>query len=355
MNRRLLILGCIALTAACASSPQREVTDPRDRDPNFRYGTNAGTSPVGTIPDALLKDATRDRAVKVTIEYPTRGGPHPVIILSHANTLSNRSYPGLTAHWASYGYVVIRPAHLDTPSPDDLTVAEWRTRARDVSAVIDALPALPAQYPELEGKLDSTRIGVAGHARGAVTAMMLGGVRVFPGPVSFADSRVKAIVAMSPAGPMQQWGLTNESFSELRVPALFLSGSGDTGTGEGETPEWRQQAFELAPAGDKWLILLEGIRTGTFTGQAGPLHDRAVPITADVPIDPRIDPNAARRPVYVETPSRARPADVNQRALFISARALALAFFDTYLKGETGGREFLEQADARETVVVKRK
>lgn len=356
MIRRLILSAAIAtLVAACASSPRTAPgappSDPREDDPTFRYGNNRpGPSPVGVIPDVTLNDPQRNRDFRITIEYPIRGGSHPLIVVSHGSGLSNRSYPGLTAHWASYEYVVIRVAHADNDvNIDAMTTALWRDRVRDVTFTLDSLASLAERYPELQGKIDATRIGVAGHARGAVTALMLGGLRTFPGAVTFADPRVKAVAAMSPAGPQQAWGLTDESFAEVRVPALFVTGTRDVGATETETVEWRQQAFQLAPAGDKWLVTIEGAAASTFTGIAAPLPRDA---SGQILQPTRQIGGATSQQVEQDRMNRARNAGYSQRVLFAQSRALVLAFFDNYLKGNAAGRSFLLEADAREHMAV---
>ena len=359
MIRRLLVVAGVAvLSAACASAPspspnRANTSDPRDKDPAYRYGNNPGPSPVGAIPDVLLNDGQRNRDVKLSIDYPTRTGPHPLIVFSHGSGLSNRAYPGLSSHWASYGYVVIRPSHVDSTPVDEMTATHWRDRARDVTFILDSLPALIQRYPELEGKIDTAKIAVAGHARGAMTALMLGGLRTFPGPASYGDPRVKAVVAMSPAGPRDEWGLTRDSWSEVRVPVLYMSGSLDTGTSESETPEWREEGFALLPAGDKWFVSIEGVRPVTFTGQASPVADDRRTPSIPVTVDPR-DPTARQRAPLPDQ-NRARMTGLGDRTLFGTIRAIALAFFDTYLRNDTGGREYLQRADDRTYVVVKTK
>lgn len=354
MIRRLLVVGIVLMTVACASPAPKSAAafgDPRDKDPKFRYGPNVGPSPVGAIPDVLMNDAQRGRDVKLSIDYPTRPGPHPLIILSHGGGGSNRGYPGLSSHWASYGYVVIRPAHTDTATIDEMTVPLWRDRVRDVTFILDSLTTLAQRYPELEGKIDATKVVVAGHARGAVTAMMLGGLKSFPGSVSYTDPRVKAIVAMSPVGPQQTWGFTSESWTDLRVPTLYITGSNDKGASETETPEWREEAFALSPAGDKWLVTIEGVRGQTFTGLASPIDDRAVSLPP-VTMNPNVDPRVAAQQ---QTMSRARQSGIGERTLFGNIRSIALAFFDAYLKNEAGGRDYLTSTDQRPHIVVKTK
>lgn len=355
MIRRLIVIAGMALAVACASSNPRpqSVVDPREKDPAFRYGRNPGPSPVGAIPDIVLNDPTRpNRAVKMTIDYPTRTGPHPLIIFSHGGGGSNRGYPGLAGHWASYGYVVIRPAHNDTATAEQMTAEEWRNRTRDISFVIDSIEQLERDYPELQGKIDRNRIGVAGHSRGAATAMMIGGLRT--GSTSFADPRVKAIAALSPIGPRQMWNVTGESFASINVPALFMTGTRDNGATEEETPAWRQQAFELAPAGDKWLVIIEGVQHGTFTGLASP-PPTTTALPPSVIMDPRTDPRDARREAERRQMDQHRRVGINERDLFILLRAASMAFFDVYLKDDSKARQYLEEADAHRHVDVKRK
>ena len=362
MIRRFIAIAVIALIAfGCASTPPggraaAAPSDPREKDPTFRYGQNPGPSPVGSIPDIVLTDAARSRDVKMTIDYPTRGGPHPLIIFSHGGGLSNRSYPGLAAHWASYGYVVIRPAHNEPERPEDMGLAQWRDRTRDISFIIDSLATLAERFPELQGKIDANRVAVAGHSRGAMTAMMIGGLRTFPGPNSFVDPRVKAVAALSPPATREMWGVTTESFSEIRVPMLVMTGTRDVGMMEGETPEWRMQTYDLAPAGDKWLVIIEGVDHNIFTGQASPLPGPAPSVTRiPAPIDPR-DP-IGTRPDYSSPQQERLPSGVNysRRAMFNAIRSLALAFFDAYLKDDPNGRSHLEEADARSNVEVRKK
>jgi len=356
MIRRLLVVAVLAaITAACASSPQArlETADPREKDPAFRYSsTNPGKSPVGAIPDVTVTDPQRSRDYRITIEYPTRGGPHPLIVISHATGLSNRSYPGLTSHWASYGYVVIRVSHGDNDVKiDDMTPTLWRDRARDITFVLDSLTSLTQRFPELEGKIDPAQVAVAGHARGAMTALMLGGLRLFPGGTSYADPRVKAVVAMSPFGPQPAWGVTEESFATVNVPALFMTGDRDKGVTETETPEWRARAFELAAAGDKWLVTLENVGSNTFTGLAG----NALRETQDTPEMDATRVRGGATPADVEQRriERNRMQGFGQRALFGQSRAMALAFLDNYLKGDAGGRTYLTEQDGRSHIVVK--
>src|SRR3954447_1141087 len=115
MKRIFLTLALIAV-AGCASAPQKTTpaaTQPASYSPS--YATELGTSTVGVIPSAILRDALRNKDVEVSIEYPTRGaGPFPIIIFSPGYGGSSHAYEALISYWTSYGYVCIRPMHADS-------------------------------------------------------------------------------------------------------------------------------------------------------------------------------------------------------------------------------------------------
>lgn len=367
MIRRLLLFFILFLAACASVDGDREEGTSGSDESRPRYTAEAGASPVGVIPDAVVRDAQRDKDLTVTIEYPTRPGPHPLIVFSHGFGGSNRGYIGLSSYWASQGYVVIKPAHADSARQVPLrnldeiwesqTAADWRNRVRDVTFILDSLERIEQQFPELQGKIDRSRIGVGGHSYGAHTAMLVGGARTSPGGTSYADPRVKAILAMSPQGPSDVRGLTRESWSDLRTPALFMTGTRDRGISDAETPEWRREAFELSPAGEKWLIVLPDATHASFTGQMerfteAQARERSVSDPAE-PLDPR-DPGTtrSRRP----RGGRAEGAAMRMRASFSTVKILSLAFWDTYLRSDgAAGREQLDKAADRYGVEVTKK
>jgi predicted dienelactone hydrolase len=356
------LLACVALLAGCASAGRIE--GPQAETEAKRYSMEAGSSPVGVIPDARLRDETRNKDLELYIDYPTRGGPYPVVIFSHGFGGSKSAYISLSAHWASNGYVVIKPTHADSgalrqalseqrdenPSRtirermdaaetvwEAQTPAEWENRVKDISFIIDSLVSLEERYPELRGRIDMTRVGVGGHSYGAFTAMLIGGVRSFaPGAKPMADSRVRAIVAISPPGTSARLGLTRDSFSELKIPALFMTGTMDRGLSEQETPEWRREPFEYSPPGDKVLVVIEGARHATFTG-------RLLPPTEEVRMPDSLDPLDPRRLDPAQRPRRSGSMGdpIRERNLFGIAKIASLAFWDGYLKAETGGKQYL--------------
>ena len=387
MKRFLVAL--TILLAACASNDKK--TDPNAapviKNPYMMDGT---TIPVGVIPAATLHDAQRNRDVELSIEYPTKDGPYPVIIFSPEYGGFRSNYVALSAFWAGHGYVVVKLSHADAGAtraaldkimeerrvaqqkraatavspragtsrrrssprnvpadPSQLweseqTPQDWQNRVADVRFVIDSLPRLVEQYPEIKDRADLTKIGVSGHSYGALTAIMTAEV----------DPRVKAIEAMSPPGPLPDRGLTPESFNAIRVPALFLTGSRDLGAVQSEDATWRKQAFDLSPAGDKWYVSIQGAGRSAFTGNVGDFGGYQ-PQAPDNPY-----PTGRGGPMGGGYGGQQPPTQRTNAPVIMGAggsgtvRTLSLAFWDAYLKNDKAGREYLEKLKNRGDVQV---
>lgn len=376
MKRAFPLLLLIA--AACASNPNQSATQPVAMKIG-NYSADMGPSPVGVIPVAMLHDAARNKDIEYSVEYPTRGGPFPVIVFSPGYGLSDRSYEPLVSYWTSNGYVVIRPSHADAglikETPQDVPPPavpqnrgrnpraaqqgvviplqqnnpaeqiwdrerepQWQARAADVEAILSSLDAIERQFPELAGKMDHSKIGVGGHGYGAFTALLIGGMRA--GSLAPADSRVKAIVAFSPPGISSARDLTAESFTGLRAPVLFMTGSNDRGGNESENAAWRKQSFENSPAGDKYFVQIDAARYASFTGQVGVF-------AMDTPMSmPTTMTDPYGRPIPVQQPQQSRGGVVfaNSRSIFGTIKITSLAFWDAYLKNDASARDLLQPA-----------
>jgi predicted dienelactone hydrolase len=84
---------------------------PAGADEPTLYKASRGPYAVGVVPEASLADDTRGVQIPLRITYPLAEGLFPVIVFSHGAWGAHYHYAGLTAHWASHGYVVIQPAH----------------------------------------------------------------------------------------------------------------------------------------------------------------------------------------------------------------------------------------------------
>jgi len=160
-------------------------------------------------------DPRRSRRVPAKLYYPETGpGPFALIIFSHGLGGSRENYAYLGRHWASAGYVAVHVQHLGSDE------AVWREsqqplqalqraaanlqnaldRPRDISFAIDQMEHMHRQEGPLAGRLDLSRIGVAGHSFGAYTTLAVAGevlVGRRGGTLSFVDLRVQAAIPMS--------------------------------------------------------------------------------------------------------------------------------------------------------------
>jgi len=295
------------------------------------YKLETGPLAVNEVAGLVLHDEKRNKDVRVRIFYPVIAGKYPVIIFSHGAGGSDTCCEALTRHWATYGYITIQPIHDDSvvqrsSSGDEnasfpqavhealKNPALWESRPRDISFLLDSLSALQKRVAGLNGKIDTSRIGVAGHSMGAYTAEAVAGALVdvpgHPGQ-NFSDPRAKAILGLSPQGP-GQFGLTTHSFSNVSLPFMGITGSLDN-LGPLANAAWHKIPFERSQPGNKYEVFIQGASHMSF-------------ITA-------------------ETVNSARSSQA--AAILGYTNSASLAFWDAYLKDDTAAKKFL-QSDALE-------
>src|SRR6202166_4695967 len=295
------------------------------------YKLETGPLAVIEVAGLVLHDDKRNRDVAVRIFYSVIAGKYLVIIFSHGAGGSDTCCESLTHHWATYGYITLQPIHDDSvvqrrSSGDEdaqfppevrealKNPALWEGRPRDISFLLDSLPGWQKRVAGLNGKIDPSRIGVAGHSMGAYTAEAIGGALVdlpgHPGQ-NFSDPRAKAILCLSPQGP-GQFGLTAHSFSNISLPFMGITGSLDN-LGPLANATWHKIPFERSHPDDKYEVFIQGASHMSF-------------ITAET----------------------VNPARSSQAAAILGyTNSASLAFWDAYLKEDPSARRFL-QSDALE-------
>ena len=220
-------------------------------------------------------DKTRDRDVPVRLYFPRTGKrPFPVIVFSHGLGGSRDGYAYLGRHWASYGYVSVHLQHKgsDTsvwkgnPQPMESmrqAAADLRNsvnRVADVRFAIDQLTKLQRESGSLGGRLDLTRLGMAGHSFGGWTTLAIAGeIFITPGgrEIAVGDPRVKAAIAMSAPVPRNKEQL-DKAFAGIRIPCLHMTGTlDDSPIGETKAAE-RRLPFDHIRSADQYLITFIG-------------------------------------------------------------------------------------------------
>jgi len=231
--------------------------------------------------EKTFKDISRDgREIPMKIYFPESGGPYPVIVFSHGLGGSMEGYQYLGSYWAAHGFVC---AHVQHKGSDEelwkgktfggalsMTKAMFSpenavNRPKDISYAIDALAGLNDSEPQLKGKLDMKRLGVAGHSFGAYTTLAIAG-QSFPGDKSLRDDRVVAAIEMSAPGKTLRRNGAEEAYSSIKIPMMHMTGTNDK-MPFNENPENRLLLFKNINANNQFLLVFEGGDHMLFAGQ----------------------------------------------------------------------------------------
>ncbi|WP_328822547.1 alpha/beta hydrolase family protein [Micromonospora rubida] len=200
---RLALAAVLASTGvATASSAAQAAANPYERGP-------APTSAILEASRGPFATASQDvSSLSVTgfgggvIYYPTSTseGTFGAVAISPGYTARWSSLSWLGPRIASHGFVVIG---IETNTVFD----QPDSRGRQLLAALDYL----VQRSSVRGRIDATRLAVAGHSMG-------GG-----GSLEAAAARP----SLQAAVPLAPWNLT-KSWSSVRVPTLIVGGESDT-------------------------------------------------------------------------------------------------------------------------------
>ncbi|MEZ0093596.1 alpha/beta hydrolase family protein [Streptacidiphilus sp. EB129] len=245
-------------------------------------GTISSPSPVLSVGPVVLPAPDRAVDLQLRVSAPVTGTDLPVILLSHGQGYSNHlsslnGYAPLVNYWAAHGFAVIQPTHLssttlrlDPGTPG--APLHWRSRAEDMTRILDRLDEIEAAVPQLHGRLDRSRVAVAGHSMGGHTASLLLGARLTDPEdgteVNLAEPRIRAGVLL--AAPGRGGDALTESvarnlsfflttdFSAMTTPTLVVAGDKDTSphlTVRGA--DWHADPYLLSPGPKSLFTLFE--------------------------------------------------------------------------------------------------
>jgi dienelactone hydrolase len=145
----------------------------------------------------LLPDGRRvPRTLETVVRYPARGGRYPLIVFAHGFALTPARYASLLRAWAAARYVVAAPVFplTNADAPGGANERDLVNQPADMSFVITSLLDLDRRSTSvLAGKIDPTRIAVAGHSDGGVTALATAY------DSRYRDRRVRAAIVLSGA------------------------------------------------------------------------------------------------------------------------------------------------------------
>lgn len=299
---------------------------------NEPYARRIGGADV-SVDTRTVVDPSRGVEMVCRMAIP-RGMPGrwPVVVYS----VPTDWYPDRPSAWGVYisdalaaaGYLAVSVRHVggdafivkpETPSVGRRTYVSRRlhdldshhNRYLDLGFLLDTLERWDHDLPGLAGRIDLSRIGVSGHSLGAATAMMLAGLRHAPAFRSYKDRRVKATIAYSnmsfrPDTP-------RECFSQIDVPALYMTGTRDFSFTGRKLPEDKLRPFHGSAAASRYALILRGADHHTFGG----LRDEE------------------------------GRAGARERRCQQWTRSIALAFWDAYLRDDGDARRWLDEEAGR--------
>ncbi|KAL9098508.1 MAG: hypothetical protein Q9187_009648, partial [Circinaria calcarea] len=205
--------------------------------------------PIISFSPVVLPAPGRLVDLQLRVTVPSTGDALPIILLSHGHGRSNslsslEGYAPLYEFWAAHGFAVLQPTHLSSaflglkaPEGQELF---WQERAVDMVRILDHLDDVEAAVPGLKGRLDRTRVAVAGHSAGGWTAtMLLGASNTDPRDGSTwyqPETRIKAgvvLTAIGNGGPdLSDSGkklvpFYGANFGTMATPALVVCGDED--------------------------------------------------------------------------------------------------------------------------------
>lgn len=238
--------------------------------------------PVATYSPVVLDMQGRPVPLEVKVSVPATGNDLPVLLLSHGHGATNflassHGYGPLAEFWAAHGFVVIQPTHLNAAflGLRDSDHAEaplfWRSRAQEMSHIIDNLSQIEQDVPGLASRLDHDKVVAAGHSLGGHTVSLLLGMRVNDPDDSrekdLSDARIKAGVIIAAPGVaderMSEWASAQPSlryadFSDMTGTVLVIAGDKDVNLRFTDRLSYRWDAYSLSPPGNKTLLTFFG-------------------------------------------------------------------------------------------------
>ncbi len=207
----------------------------------------------------------QDKPLSLRAIVPEAAGRYPLIVLSHGTFSSNERYDRVAGYWASQGYIVIMPQHIDANygiAPkgveDMLRIVE--TRVADLSLVLDNIKAIETSTPELNGKIAHGKYIAAGHSIGTLIAMRVTGLVLRNAAsdqiLSNDESRYKLLVMLSDPGKMRQ--MPETAWAGSIVPTFLCTGTDDYGLmGARGAPQDPNEILSSSNTVDRYQVILK--------------------------------------------------------------------------------------------------
>lgn len=167
-------------------------------------------------------------------------GKYPVIIMVHGTASFKYAHHVNCAHWASRGFVVVsadNPNIYITDFLDNIAGMLFADQDGDTKDIISALKSPSGQIAFLNNRIDTNRIGLAGHSAGGGAVASLSGERgvlvIIPmaaGASVSSNLRIKSAMLMGGIEDnTASWSSVQSAYNSTRVRNKRLVGIPDAG------------------------------------------------------------------------------------------------------------------------------
>ncbi len=228
-----------------------------------------GAYSVTSQADIKLERRNADPPLSLRVVYPQGQGPWPLIVYSHGTFAGNAKYDRIVKHWTSHGFVVALPQHIDADRGVPVrSYADMedviRSRARDMSLVLDALPQVAAAIPDLAGEIAPPPYVAAGHSVGTYVALLAVGLETrnpeTGDTMAHHDKRYGYVLMSSDPGNMAL--MPTDLWLGVSIPRFVVRGSEDFGEmGKGRSNssyETEVASSDAGVPGSRYLLEIAG-------------------------------------------------------------------------------------------------
>jgi len=365
-------VGAWLLIAAAASGAAFGCAGKPDAGPDaaaVKAHANAGYTPERRYQTTALQDTwlIESEPVDVRLLIPAQTGSYPLVLYFPGLGESPDGGLAWRQSWAQAGYAVL------SAQPVKYGAAVWSSdRARvgdflDIAKDAFAAPSLATRtglaralldetwhrsrsaHATALGRIDMSRVAVAGYDLGAQTAMMIAGESVQGIEVLQVPEGVKCVLALSPYADFSGMGMES-NFISIRLPVLSVTSAQDTDAyGLVKSAAVRRAPYQYMPANQKYLLVLSGAPHSLLAGSAVPAQG-SPESGSETEAEPGLmsekpsGSDESRGHKKRQGASSTTQASSAQRAMEVAqVQSVTTAFLDATVKNDPIGSEWLSR------------